>query len=160
MLELLVSSHFQCFSGTAQKNLLFAIEETVSVGKWGVYRGGAIGGGEAPLWFSEKGKNGRLWVLLCVGVIKISFFYIPWEGFYYELNNKKASAPPRGSAPWTTELSLPPLTIYPGAAPGSGWERVRNFQCFSGTAHKNLFYAIEETVNGGKEKYEWGRGSN
>ncbi|XP_072016744.1 F-box only protein 32-like [Amphiura filiformis] len=31
MLELMVCSHFVCFSGTAQKNLLYALEETVDV---------------------------------------------------------------------------------------------------------------------------------
>ena len=47
------------------------------------------------------------------------------EGFYYKLNTKMVSASerfsplpqPRGSAPWTPEIYLPPLTIYPGAAP-------------------------------------------
>ena len=26
--------------------------------------------------------------------------------------------PPGGAAPWTPEITSPPLTIYPGAAPG------------------------------------------
>ena len=49
-----------------------------------------------------------------------------WEGFYHDFSTKKASAsggfapwpPPRGSAPWTPEVTSPPLSIYPGAAPG------------------------------------------
>ena len=49
-----------------------------------------------------------------------------WKGFYHDFSTKKASAsggfapspPPRGSAPWTPEVPSPPLTIYPGAAPG------------------------------------------
>ena len=51
--------------------------------------------------------------------------YMLWEGFYHDFSTKKVSAsggfapwpPPRGSAPWTPEVTLPPLTIYPGAAP-------------------------------------------
>ena len=34
-----------------------------------------------------------------------------WEGFYHDFSTKKASAP------WTPEVTSPPLTIYPGAAP-------------------------------------------
>ena len=61
--------------------------------------------------------------------------YVLWKGFYHDFSTKKASAlggfapwpPPRGSvpwtpaggaAPWTPEVPSPPLTIYPGAAPG------------------------------------------
>ena len=47
------------------------------------------------------------------------------EGFYHDFSTKKVSAsggfapwpPPRGSAPLTPDLTLLPLTIYPGAAP-------------------------------------------
>ena len=61
--------------------------------------------------------------------------YVLWKGFYHDFSTKKASASgawpqtkglcspgPRrgrgGTAPWTTKVPLPPLTIYPGAAPG------------------------------------------
>ena len=58
-----------------------------------------------------------------------------WEGFYHDFSTKKVSASgglrpltptnglrpldPRqgGAAPWTPEVTSPPLTIYPGAAP-------------------------------------------
>ena len=60
--------------------------------------------------------------------------YVLWKGGYHDFSTEKASAsggfapwpPPRGSAPWTPaggaapwthEVPLPPLTIYPGAAP-------------------------------------------
>ena len=41
--------------------------------------------------------------------------YMLWEFFYHDFSTKKVSA---GSAPWTPEVTSPPLTIYPGAAPG------------------------------------------
>ena len=49
-----------------------------------------------------------------------------WEGFYYDFSTKKVSAlppgpPPGGAAPWTPEVTSPPLTIYPGAAPVQRW---------------------------------------
>ena len=63
--------------------------------------GGVRQGDECPLWFSEKGKITKLWVLSCVGtvgVIIISCYLILIKDIcserasYYELNNKKASA--------------------------------------------------------------------
>ena len=62
------------------------------------YRGGATGVGDKgggrlpPMVFRKKGKIRRLWVLSCVGVIKISISFIfnkekhglRAEGFYYE----------------------------------------------------------------------------
>ena len=49
-----------------------------------------------------------------------------WEGFYHNFSTKKVSAsggfapwtPARGAAPLTPEVTLPPLPIYPGTAPG------------------------------------------
>ena len=58
-----------------------------------------------------------------------------WEGFYHNFSTKKVSASggfapdlhqgapppgplPGGAAPWTPEVTSPPLTIYPGAAHG------------------------------------------
>ena len=73
--------------------------------------------------FSEKAKIGRVWVISCVGVIKIIFSFIlnkeihALRGFefYHNLSNKNASA----SGAWTHEVSLLPLTIYPDTKPGA-----------------------------------------
>ena len=58
--------------------------------------------------------------------------YMLWEGFYHDFSTKKRVSwsggeahqgapppgpPPGGAAPWTPEVTSPPLTIYPGAAP-------------------------------------------
>ena len=78
-------------------------------------RGGGKGG-EFPLKISEKGKI-TMGIFICTGVIKVIAFLssltrkcMLWEGFYHE----KASA-----APWTPEVTSPPLMVYPGAAPDS-----------------------------------------
>ena len=60
--------------------------------------------------------------------------YVLLEGFYHDFGTKKASAS-GGSAPWTPEVPLPPLTIYPGAAQGrrnefrSGMARTEGLGC-------------------------------
>ena len=42
--------------------------------------------------------------------------------FLYNLNTKNGFSftPPGGTAPWTPEVCLPPLTIYPGTPPVTG----------------------------------------
>ena len=57
-----------------------------------------------------------------IGVIKISFSFIFNKVIHALrglLSQKGVSfRGPRGSAPWTPEVTSPPLTVYPGATPG------------------------------------------
>ena len=95
-------------------------------------------GAKALLNISKKGKMKKYGVFSCIKVIKISFSVIfneeilLWKGFY-QLSIKKASFrglfpltptkcsldPHRGHCPVDPQGSLPPLTIYPGAAPAN-----------------------------------------
>ena len=97
-------------------------------------RGGTIGGQggkSSPKDFQKKEKLKNMGYFHASKLLKWAFLssltrkYVLWKGFYHDISTKKASASgdlapwpsPRGSAPWTPKAPLPPLMIYPGAAP-------------------------------------------
>ena len=105
---------------------VFRWQEQPGAAPWG----GGGQGGQKPPKDSKKGKIKNMGYFHASKLSKLAFLssltrkYVLWKGFYHDFSTKKASAsggnPHQGVLPPGPLGSLaPPLTIYPGATPGS-----------------------------------------
>ena len=91
-------------------------------------RQGGQGGDRPPNGFKKEKNMGYFHALKLAFLSSLIRKYMLWEGFYHDFSTKKVSAsggfalwppprapppgpPPGGAAPWTPEITSPPLTI-------------------------------------------------